>query len=118
MCNASIPRLLIFAAAVASGLGIVACESDVSGTDAPDSQLESVEGLGSLSFPNSGNDAARSPFLRGVLLLHSFEYETSTEAFREAQEADPQFALAYWGAGRPTTTPCGEKRIRKPPRQP
>ena len=97
MWNVSTRRLLIFAAAVTSGLGLVACESDVSGTDATDSQLESMEGLGSLSFPHSGNDAAHGPFLRGVLLLHSFEYETSAEAFREAQEADPQFALAYWG---------------------
>ena len=97
MWNVSTRRLLIFAAAVTSGLGLVACESDVSGTDAIDSQLESMEGLGSLSFPHSGNDAAHGPFLRGVLLLHSFEYETSAEAFREAQEADPQFALAYWG---------------------
>ena len=97
MCNANTARLLIFAAAVTGGLGLVACESNVSGTDAPDSQLESMEGLGSLSFPHSGNDAAHRPFLRGVLLLHSFEYETAAEAFREAQEADPQFALAYWG---------------------
>ncbi len=72
----------------------------MSGPDADDSQLVSIEGLGSLSFPHSGSDLARGPFLRGVLLLHSFEYETSAEAFREAQEADPQFALAYWWAKR------------------
>ena len=97
MLNTSTPRLFILAAAVASGLSLVACESDIEGSNASRSQLESIEGLGSLSFPHSGNDAARDPFLRGVLLLHSFEYERSAEAFREAQEADPQFALAYWG---------------------
>jgi tetratricopeptide (TPR) repeat protein len=59
--------------------------------------LTHVEGLGSLSFPNSGSATAQMPFLRGVLLLHSFEFEPAAEAFREAQAADPDFALAYWG---------------------
>ena len=39
MWNVSTRRLLILAAAVTSGLGLVACESDVAGTDATDSQL-------------------------------------------------------------------------------
>lgn len=68
---------------------------------APTSQthqpLTHIEGLGSISFPNSGNAAAQPAFVRGVLLLHSFEYEAAAEAFREAQKADPSFALAYWG---------------------
>jgi len=53
--------------------------------------------LGTVVFPNSGNAAAQAPFLRGVALLHSFGYEQAAEAFREAQRADPGFALAYWG---------------------
>ncbi len=53
--------------------------------------------LGKIDFPNSGAAAAQEPFLRGVLLLHSFEYEDAREAFQEAQKADPGFALAYWG---------------------
>ena len=44
-----------------------------------------VEGLGSLSFPNSGAAGAQDAFRRGVLLLHSFEYEPAAAAFREAQ---------------------------------
>ncbi len=56
-----------------------------------------IEGLGSLSFPNSGSAEAQEPFLRGVLLLHSFEFEPAAEAFRAAQQADENFALAYWG---------------------
>lgn len=56
-----------------------------------------VNGLGSLSFPNSGNEAAQAPFNKGVLLLHSFEFGDAREAFQEAQEEDPEFALAYWG---------------------
>ena len=56
-----------------------------------------VDGLGETQFENSGSEAAQAPFLRGLLLLHSFEYEDAREAFREAQEADPDFAMAYWG---------------------
>lgn len=52
--------------------------------------------LGTVVFPNSGNDAAQAPFLEGVALLHSFEYERAAIAFREAQAADAGFALAYW----------------------
>jgi tetratricopeptide (TPR) repeat protein len=53
--------------------------------------------LGRIHFPNSGAAEAQEPFLLGVLLLHSFEYEDAARAFREAQEADRDFALAYWG---------------------
>jgi tetratricopeptide (TPR) repeat protein len=52
--------------------------------------------LGTVEFPNSGATAAQAPFLRGVALLHSFEYEDAADAFREAQAADPEFALAWW----------------------
>jgi tetratricopeptide (TPR) repeat protein len=53
--------------------------------------------LGELSFPNSGNAAAQAPFLRGVKLLHNFQYEDAIAPFQQAQKADPDFALAYWG---------------------
>ena len=53
--------------------------------------------LGHLDFPNSGAPAAQEPFIRGVLYLHSFEYEFALRAFREAQQADPTFAMAWWG---------------------
>jgi tetratricopeptide (TPR) repeat protein len=53
--------------------------------------------LGRISFPNSGAPAAQSAFIRGVLLLHSFEYDDAIDAFRQAQKADPGFAMAYWG---------------------
>ena len=32
-----------------------------------------------------------------MLLLHSFEYDDAIESFRDAQKADPGFAMAYWG---------------------
>src|SRR5262245_65213225 len=53
--------------------------------------------LGRISFPTSGSPRAQQSFVRGVLLLHSFEYDDAIEAFRQAQRADPAFAMAYWG---------------------
>jgi tetratricopeptide (TPR) repeat protein len=53
--------------------------------------------LGQIVFPNSGNAAAQAPFLRGVKLLHNFEYEDAVASFQAAEKADPSFALAYWG---------------------
>ena len=53
--------------------------------------------LGVIAFPNSGAAKAQDAFTRGVLLLHSFEYEDAAEAFVEAQAIDSDFALAYWG---------------------
>jgi tetratricopeptide (TPR) repeat protein len=55
------------------------------------------EPLGTISFPTSGAAAAQPAFMHGMLLYWSFEYERAAEAFREAQKADPSFALAYWG---------------------
>ena len=60
-------------------------------------ELRHHEGLGSLTFPTSGAPAAQPDFERGVLLMHSFEYEEAAAAFRAAQEKDPDFAMAYWG---------------------
>jgi tetratricopeptide (TPR) repeat protein len=53
--------------------------------------------LGTISFPTSAPATAQAPFIRGVLFLHSFEYESAAAAFRESQRAAPGFALAYWG---------------------
>jgi tetratricopeptide (TPR) repeat protein len=53
--------------------------------------------LGSIQFPNSGAEAAQKDFVRGVLLLHNFQYPDAAKSFQAAQQADPGFALAYWG---------------------
>lgn len=53
--------------------------------------------LGTVHFPNSGAEEAQDAFQRGVASLHSFWYEEAAEAFRNAQEIDSDFALAYWG---------------------
>ena len=53
--------------------------------------------LGRISFPTSGSAAAQPAFIRGVLLLHSFEYDDAIDAFRQAEGIDSRFAMAYWG---------------------
>lgn len=53
--------------------------------------------LGQIAFANSGSAQAQAAFQRGVGLLHNFEYPRAIAAFQEAQKADPDFALAYWG---------------------
>jgi hypothetical protein len=40
-----------------------------------------------------------------VLFLHSFEYPSALQAFREAQQVDPDFAMAYWGEAMTWTHP-------------
>src|SRR5206468_6557485 len=55
------------------------------------------ERLGVVHFPNSGARAAQQPFLRGLALLHNFEYDDARAAFRAAEQIDSGFAMAYWG---------------------
>ncbi len=50
-----------------------------------------------LEFANSGAPEAQDAFLRGLLLLHSFEFEDAREAFQSARKIDADFAMAYWG---------------------
>jgi tetratricopeptide (TPR) repeat protein len=65
-------------------------------TGAHDDSLPPVI-LGVLDFPNSGDAAAQDAFSRGVMLLHSFEFDDARSAFLEAQAIDPGFAMAIWG---------------------
>jgi tetratricopeptide (TPR) repeat protein len=70
-----------------------------------------VPGLGTLTFPTSATvPAARQAFIRGVLLLHVFEYPSAAGAFREAQRLEPDFALAYWGEAMTYTHPVWDQQ--------
>ncbi|HEY8164189.1 MAG TPA: hypothetical protein VIF83_01425, partial [Gemmatimonadaceae bacterium] len=61
--------------------------------------------LGTINFPTSGSPAAQPHFIRGVLYLHSFEYESAEAEFKEAERIDPGFAMAYWGESMTYTHP-------------
>ena len=60
---------------------------------------------GEVSFANTGAEAAQPAFLKGLALLHDFEYPRAAEAFREAQKLDPDFVMAYWGEAMTYTHP-------------
>ena len=53
--------------------------------------------LGEINFPVKGDKEAAAFFEKGLLLLHSFEYEDARAAFLKAQELDANLAMAYWG---------------------
>jgi tetratricopeptide (TPR) repeat protein len=53
--------------------------------------------LGSIDIKVTGNTEAANYFEKGLLLLHSFEYEDARESFLQAQETDSKMAMAYWG---------------------
>ncbi len=56
-----------------------------------------LENVGQLSFPTSGSPEAQKHFLRGVAILHSFGWKQAIAEFKLAQQAQPDFAMAYWG---------------------
>ena len=66
--------------------------------------------LGRIDFPTSGSPAAQELFERGVLLLHSFEYEDARQAFQEAQKIDADFAMSYWGEAMTHNHPLWRQR--------
>lgn len=58
---------------------------------------ESTENLGVVRIDVSGKTEAKPLFEKGLLLLHSFEYDDAREAFQQARELDPEMPMAYWG---------------------
>src|SRR5690606_4171344 len=53
--------------------------------------------LGKIEFKPAGMDVAQPYFQKGLLLLHSFEYNDAAEQFQMANLLDPDFVMAYWG---------------------
>ena len=60
-------------------------------------QSKPASTLGSITISVSGQPQAIPSFEKGLLLLHSFEYEDARTAFLEAQELDSNFVMAIWG---------------------
>src|SRR5688572_6387833 len=91
---------LPFSVKIATAFLIAAHALEAQGTaqhdHAPGAHASESLRLGTVSFANSGARAAQQPFLRGLALLHSFEYDDARDAFREARRADSSFAMAYW----------------------
>src|SRR5262249_32737311 len=66
---------------------------------------DNASDVGKVAFANSGAEAAQADFLRGLALLHNFEYPDAADAFRKAEAIDPGFAMAYWGEAMTFTHP-------------
>jgi tetratricopeptide (TPR) repeat protein len=94
MRSSKVFKFAAFCGAVALSVGAFAQTPDRPHGDHHDM---AGDRLGEIVFSNSGNAATQAPFLRGVKLLHNFEYEDAVESFQAAEKADPNFALAYWG---------------------
>ena len=52
---------------------------------------------GSTDFHATGDPEAHALFIRGLVMLHNFEYEDARETFQQARNLDPDFVMAYWG---------------------
>ena len=68
--------------------------------------------LGTINFPTSETGPAHERFIRGVLYLHSFEYEAAANEFREAQRLAPGFVMAYWGEAMTYNHPVWDQQDR------
>jgi tetratricopeptide (TPR) repeat protein len=53
--------------------------------------------LGEIKIEVTGKAEAKPAFMKGLLLLHSFEYADAAEAFADVKTIDPDFVMAYWG---------------------
>ena len=53
--------------------------------------------LGVVNIEITGQKEALPHFEKGLLLLHSFEYADSREAFEKASQIDPDMPMAHWG---------------------
>lgn len=63
----------------------------------PSPPAQAAASVGQVAFANSGAPGVQQDFQYGVAQLHNFQYPDAAAAFRRAQQADPSFALAYWG---------------------
>ena len=56
------------------------------------------EGVGTAHMETSCAPAVQAAFDRALALLHNFWYARALTRFQEIQKADPECAMAYWGA--------------------
>ena len=94
---------LPFISLVLIGLVLYSCQ--------PKTQESKVEShLGEIHFKVTGAAEAQPYFEKGLLLLHSFEYEDARAEFLKAQELDPDFAMAFWGEAMTHNQPIWQRQ--------
>lgn len=89
--------LKYYAFPILIGCLLIACSSSTKTAEEQIKTKSATSKLGDIAFDVSGNSPAEPAFEKGLLLLHSFEYEDARAAFLEAQQLDSTFAMAYWG---------------------
>jgi tetratricopeptide (TPR) repeat protein len=85
---------------VCLGIFLLGSVMEKSGPFAPTStktEIPASEQLGHVSFPNSCKAEAQPALLKGLALLHSFQYSESEAAFKAALDLDANCAMAQWG---------------------
>ncbi len=101
----------------------LACAATVAATGAALAQAGSAAsstaasvpaGVGAefMVFETGRKDEVHEHFVNGLALLHNFEYARAAAAFREAQAADPDFVMAYWGEAMTHNHPLWERQDR------
>lgn len=55
--------------------------------------------FGTVAFANTCSAEVQPSLLRGVALLHSFEFGPAIDAFTQVTTADPACGIGYWGIG-------------------
>ena len=54
---------------------------------------------GSTDFPASGDPEAHALFIRGLVMLHNFEYEDAREVFQQVRSTGPGLRHGLLGRG-------------------
>src|SRR5215470_8389961 len=62
------------------------------------SPMEHIHGVGHVHMDVSCSPSLSADFDFALALLHNFWYPRALEAFNKVIQADPQCAMAYWGA--------------------
>ena len=76
-----------------------------------------ADALGHIVFKVAGSETANQLFIKGHLLMHSFEYDDAAELFRLAQQEDPSCVMAFWGEALTYNHPSGRSKTTKREKQ-
>lgn len=60
--------------------------------------VDHIHGLGHVHMDTSCSPSVSADFDRALAMLHNFWFARALEAFKKVIQADPQCAMAYWGA--------------------
>ena len=111
-------RTIVAAALIASTTAAIAQDSHAGHAPEPapaaasDPAGERV-GTEFMVFETGVEGAAHENFLRGLALLHNFEYDRAAAAFRASQQADPDWVMPYWGEAMTHNHPLWEQQDRE-----